>query len=129
MKGFVSFMISFSGKVENLHAVLRKTYAKTKKKFIFLIDEWNCVMREWQESDAVRKQYLDFFEESFERPALRYARIYDGDLTSEKIWNPTGLGLHSTLNIFTEYPMTNQDVFEEYTGFTKTEVKELVHTI
>ena len=34
-------------------------------------------------------------------------------------------GLHSALNMFWEYSMTNQDIFEEYTGFTEHEVKEL----
>lgn len=34
-------------------------------------------------------------------------------------------GEHSALNMFTEYSMTDQDVFEEYTGFTEAEVKAL----
>ncbi|MDE7211441.1 MAG: ATP-binding protein, partial [Lachnospiraceae bacterium] len=34
-------------------------------------------------------------------------------------------GVHSALNMFTEYSMTDQDVFEEYTGFTETEVQAL----
>lgn len=41
---------------------LRKIYAKTGKKFIFLIDEWDCVMRQRQESEAFQKQYLDFLQ-------------------------------------------------------------------
>ena len=35
---------------------LRRIYAKTGKKFIFLIDEWDCVMRERQESENMQKQ-------------------------------------------------------------------------
>ena len=34
-------------------------------------------------------------------------------------------GSHSALNMFAEYSMTDQDIFEEYTGFTEDEVKEL----
>lgn len=34
-------------------------------------------------------------------------------------------GMHSALNMFTEYSMTDQLDFEEYTGFTEVEVKEL----
>lgn len=34
-------------------------------------------------------------------------------------------GVHSALNMFTEYSMVDQDVFEEYTGFTEAEVKAL----
>ncbi len=32
---------------------------------------------------------------------------------------------HSALNMFTEYSMVDQDVFEEYTRFMETEVKAL----
>ncbi len=39
---------------------LKRVYAKTGKKFIFFIDEWDCVMRERQESEDLQKQYLDF---------------------------------------------------------------------
>lgn len=34
-------------------------------------------------------------------------------------------GLHSALNMFSEYSMTDQGIFEEYTGFTEAEVKGL----
>ena len=34
-------------------------------------------------------------------------------------------GLHSALNMFIEYSMTDQGDFEEYTGFTQEEVQEL----
>lgn len=34
-------------------------------------------------------------------------------------------GQHSALNMFWEYSMTDQFDFEEYTGFTEEEVKEL----
>lgn len=43
-----------------LAAALRKIYVKTDKQFIFLIDKWDCVMRERQESEALQKRYLDF---------------------------------------------------------------------
>lgn len=62
-----------------LAEALEKIYARTEKQFVFLIDEWDCVMRERQDSETLQKQYLDF---------LRF-------------------------------------VFEEYTGFTESEVMEL----
>lgn len=34
-------------------------------------------------------------------------------------------GQHSALNMFWEYSMTDQGVFEKYTGFTETKVKDL----
>lgn len=43
-----------------LAAALREIYVETDRQFIFLIDEWDCVMRERQDSEAMQKQYLDF---------------------------------------------------------------------
>ena len=39
---------------------LKRIYVQTGKKFIFLIVEWDCVMRERQESEDLQRQYLDF---------------------------------------------------------------------
>ena len=48
----------FSEQVTGLAEALEKIYVKTEKQFIFLIDEWDCVMRERQESEDLQKQYL-----------------------------------------------------------------------
>ena len=102
-----------------LAASLRKIYAKTKKKFIILIDEWDCVMRERQDSEALQKQYLDFLRNLLKDQPYVALAYMTGILPVKKY------GEHSALNMFTEYSMTDQDVFEEYTGFTEIEVKEL----
>ncbi len=39
------------GRVRGLAAALRKIYVKTGRQFVFLVDEWDCVMREKQDSD------------------------------------------------------------------------------
>lgn len=102
-----------------LAAAIRRIYAKTGKKFIFLIDEWDCVMRERQESEALQKQYLDFLRNLLkDQPYVELAYM-TGILPVKKY------GEHSALNMFTEYSMTDQDVFEEYTGFTEAEVEAL----
>lgn len=102
-----------------LVTVLRQIYSKTKKKFIFLIDEWDCVMRERQESEDLQKQYLDFLRNLLKDQPFVALAYMTGILPVKKY------GLHSALNMFWEYSMTNQGFFEEYTGFTETEVKEL----
>lgn len=43
-----------------LASALREIFVETDRQFIFLIDEWDCVMRERQESEDLQKQYLDF---------------------------------------------------------------------
>lgn len=50
----------FSEHITDLATALEKIFIKTEKRFIFLVDEWDCVMRERQESETMQKQYLDF---------------------------------------------------------------------
>lgn len=109
----------FSDRITVLAEALEKIYAKTQKEFIFLIDEWDCVMRERQESEALQKQYLDFLRDLFKDQPYVALTYMTGILPVKKY------GQHSALNMFWEYSMTNQYAFEEYTGFTEDEVKTL----
>ena len=91
-----------------LAAALRKIYVETGRQFILLIDEWDCVMRERQESETMQKQYLDFLRNLIkDQPYIALAYV-TGILPVKKY------GEHSALNMFTEYSMTEQDIFEEY---------------
>lgn len=107
------------GRDMGLAAALRKIYVKTDKQFIFLIDEWDCIMRERQESEALQRQYLDFLRNLL-KDQQYVALVYMTGILPVKKY-----GLHSALNMFREYSMTNQRNFEEYTGFTEEEVKAL----
>ena len=107
------------GQDMGLAAMLRKIYAKTEKQFIFLIDEWDCVMRERQESEALQRQYLDFLRNLLKDQQYVALAYITGILPVKKY------GMHSALNMFREYSMTNQRNFEKYTGFTEEEVKAL----
>ena len=109
----------FSESETILAAVLEQIYENTDKQFIFLIDEWDCVMRERQESEELQKQYLDFLRYLLKDQPYVALAYMTGILPVKKY------GQHSALNMFTEYSMTDQDVFEEYTGFTDEEVQEL----
>lgn len=102
-----------------LAAALRKIYVKTKNKFIFLIDEWDCVMRERQDSEELQKQYLDFLRNLLKDQPYVALAYMTGILPIKKY------GEHSALNMFWEYSMTDQKALEEYTGFTEEEVKAL----
>ena len=108
-----------------LAAVLEQIYAETGKEFVFLIDEWDCVMRERQESEELQKQYLDFLRNLLKDQSYVALAYMTGILPVKKVCNPTKLDLHSALNMFSEYSMTDQYALEEYTGFTEREVKEL----
>ena len=102
-----------------LAAVLERIYVETDRQFIFLIDEWDCVMREKQEDEALQKHYLDFLRNLLKDQPYVALAYMTGILPVKKY------GTHSALNMFAEYSMTSQYVFEEFTGFTKDEVEEL----
>ena len=102
-----------------LAAALRDIFVETDRQFIFLIDEWDCVMRERQESEDLQKQYLDFLRNLLKDQPYVALAYMTGILPVKKY------GQHSALNMFWEYSMTDQFDFEEYTGFTEVEVKEL----
>ena len=108
-----------NGRSASLAAALRRIYVKTDRQFIFLIDEWDCVMRERQEEEALQKQYLDFLRNLLKDQPYVALAYMTGILPVKKY------GQHSALNMFFEYSMTDQKELEEYTGFTESEVKEL----
>ncbi|EOS80744.1 hypothetical protein C817_01351 [Dorea sp. 5-2] len=98
---------------------LKGIYAKTGKKFIFLIDEWDCVIRERQNDEKLQKQYLDFLRGLLKDQPFVALVYMTGILPVKKY------GEHSALNMFWEYSMADPEVFEEYTGFTEYEVQKL----
>ena len=108
-----------NGRGASLAAALRRIYVKTDRQFIFLIDEWDCVMRERQEAEDLQKQYLDFLRNLLKDQPYVALAYMTGILPVKKF------GQHSALNMFFEYSMTDQKELEEYTGFTESEVKEL----
>ncbi len=106
-------------KTSVLAEALERIYANAGRQFVFLIDEWDCVMRERQESEALQKQYLDFLRDFLKDQPYVALAYMTGILPVKKY------GAHSALNMFLEYSMTDQRMLEEYTGFTEEEVKEL----
>ena len=106
-------------KEAKLAAMLRQIYAATGRKFVLLVDEWDCVMRERQESEALQKQYLDFLRNLLKDQTYVALAYMTGILPVKKY------GQHSALNMFWEYSMTDQGFLEEYTGFTQEEVEGL----
>ncbi len=104
---------------KNLVQVMKDVYASTRHSFVILIDEWDCLFREYQQDQDAQKKYLDFLRfwlKDKEYIALAYMT---GILPVKKY------GSHSALNMFTEYSMTDAGDLAEYFGFTETEVQEL----
>lgn len=103
----------------NLIQMMKDIFSSTKHSFVILIDEWDCLFREYQKDGAAQKQYLDFLRvwlKDQEYIALAYMT---GILPIKKY------GTHSALNMFTEYSMTDPGVMSPYFGFTEEETKQL----
>ena len=104
---------------EMLVDVLDEIYAYTQEGFIFIIDEWDCIFREYKVDREAQKKYLDFLRSLLkDKPYVELAYM-TGILPIKKY------GTHSALNMFKEISMLNPTPLEEFMGFTEKEVKEL----
>lgn len=104
---------------ENLIFVMQDVYAHTRHPFIILIDEWDCLFREYKEDQEAQKQYLDFLRMLLKDKVYVALAYMTGILPVKKY------GTHSALNMFTEYSMTDPGDLAEFFGFTETEVEDL----
>ena len=103
----------------NLIQVMKDIYSKTKRSFVILIDEWDCLFREYQQDQDAQKKYLDFLRAWLKDKDYVALAYMTGILPVKKY------GSHSALNMFTEYSMTDPGELAEYFGFTEQEVREL----
>ena len=104
---------------EFLDLTLQEVYNYSKVPFVFVIDEWDCIMREKKEDHDSLKQYLEWLKAIFkDKPYVGLAYM-TGILPVKKY------GSHSALNMFTEYSMTEPLNLGQYIGFTENEVKDI----
>ena len=104
----------------NLIQVMKDIYAKTNRSFVILIDEWDCLFREYQQNQDAQKKYLDFLRAWLKDKDYVALAYMTGILPIKKY------GSHSALNMFTEYSMTDPGDLGGYFGFTEDEVKALM---
>lgn len=103
----------------DLPTALEDIYCETEKKFVVLIDEWDCVFRFFKNDATAHKDYLDFLRYMFKGRDYVSLVYMTGILPIKKY------GIHSALNMFTETSMTNVEGYAEFTGFTEEEVQAL----
>ncbi|HBA51236.1 MAG TPA: AAA family ATPase [Lachnospiraceae bacterium] len=96
---------------------------KSGKEFIFIIDEWDALIREAKGDTAVQRKYLNFlrgwFKNSNFTPNVVAAAYMTGILPIKKD------GSQSAISDFYEYPILEPDGFARFTGFTEEEVERL----
>lgn len=102
-----------------LSMALNRLYGRRKDAFVFIIDEWDCILRDRSYNADDQKKYLDFIRNLLKDKAYVALAYMTGILPVKKY------GTHSALNMFMEYSMTAPRIFAEYTGFTEEEVRLL----
>lgn len=98
---------------------MKEVYEETKCPFIIIIDEWDCVFREYREHKDEQDEYLDFLRDLLKDKEYIHLAYMTGILPIKKY------GTHSALNMFGEFSMTNPRQLTQFVGFTESEVEEL----
>ena len=93
------------------------------KKYIFIIDEWDALIREAKDDEEAQKRYLNLLRGWFKNanftPRAVAAAYMTGILPIKKD------GTQSAVSDFREYTMIKPRKFGEFVGFTEDEVKNL----
>ena len=103
----------------NLMRTLQDIYNKTKRPFVVIIDEWDCIFRSRKNQLEEQTKYLDFLRDLLKDKSYIALAYMTGILPIKKY------GEHSAINAFYEYSMTDASPIEEFTGFTEQEVRRL----
>ncbi|MDO5151048.1 MAG: AAA family ATPase [Oscillospiraceae bacterium] len=90
--------------------------------FVIIIDEWDCVIRNYPDKPEFVHEYLQFLHSLFkstESKTFLALGYITGIIPIKKIKD------ESALNNFREYTMISSKTLTKYFGFTENEVKEL----
>lgn len=111
--------IDYSKKIAT---VLNSVYIKSGIKFVIIIDEWDCVIRNQADRQDLVHRYMQFLHDLFKsEEAKKFLALgyITGILPIKKIDD------ESALNNFREYTMINSRNLARFYGFTEDEVKDL----
>ena len=105
----------------NLQLTLDDIYSEKNEKFIFIIDEWDCIFRDFKQDKQAQEKYLDFLRDLLKDQSYVELCYMTGILPIKKY------GTHSALNMFDEISMIQPESYSMFMGFTEKEVKSLCH--
>ena len=95
---------------DKLYESLDDVFSDSKVPFVFIIDEWDRIMREKKEDAQSLKLYLEWLESIFKDQAYIALAYMTGILPIKKYGN------QSALNMFNEFSMTDPDNFAPFIG-------------
>lgn len=107
---------------DDLMDCLIKVTANKGQKFIFIIDEWDGILREFEGKNAVVDRYVDWLRRMFKqiKTADVFSCVYLTGILPIKKYNT-----ESALNNFSEYSMVEPGDMAPFFGFTPSEVRYL----
>jgi hypothetical protein len=92
-----------------------------KKKFIFIIDEWDFVFRKYPNNTKLHENFIDLLRALFKGVGESFVElVYMTGILPIARYNT-----QSALNNFSEYTILNPGQFAKYYGFEEDEVKTL----
>ena len=108
---------------DTINDALMSMVNKTGTRIVFIIDEWDAVIRESGRDDEAKERYLNLLRSWFKNgnftPYAVAAAYMTGILPIKKD------GSQSAISDFEEYSVLDPLEFAEYVGFTETEVRSL----
>ena len=107
---------------DDLMAYLIRVTESTKQPFIFIIDEWDAICREFKAGTHAMDDFVNWLRRMFKgsnSPQV-FAGVYMTGILPIKKYKT-----QSAMNNFTEYSMVEPRKMASYFGFTKDEVKAL----
>ena len=109
-------------KGEDLMFYLQRIVAATSERFIFIIDEWDAICREFDPKTKAMDAYVDWLRNMFKGQESTdvFAGVYMTGILPIKKYDT-----QSALNNFREYSMVTPRQLAQYYGFTKDEVLAL----
>ena len=108
---------------DDLMDCLVRIAATTGEQFIFIIDEWDAICREFKPGTTAMDRYVNWLRRMFKslNAANVFAGVYMTGILPVKKYKT-----ESALNNFIEYSMVEPMDMARYFGFTKEEVRVLV---
>lgn len=107
---------------DDLMDCLIKIVDSTGQQFIFIIDEWDAICREYKAGTSAMDRYVNWLRRMFKggSSANVFAGVYMTGILPVKKYKT-----ESALNNFIEYSMIDSGNMGQYFGFTKAEVAAL----
>ena len=107
---------------DDVMEALYRVHESGGEAFIFIVDEWDAVCREYEPGSRAMDEYVDWLRSMFKSITASdvFAGVYLTGILPIKKYNT-----QSALNNFVEYSMVRPGGMGKYFGFTKDEVRAL----